>query len=62
MMAPRDKAMGPQDSRRALTSLTQHLLPRMSRSQIPFTWATGRTLPVPLLPSYPAGMEATACV
>lgn len=45
----------------AQTAAAQDVLPPAC-SLILFTWGTGKTLPVPLLPSYPEGMEATAWV
>lgn len=45
----------------AQTTAAQDVLPPTC-SLTPFTRGTGKTLPVPLLPSYPEGMEATAWV
>lgn len=42
------------------TAAQDVLLPACSL--IPFTWGTGKSLPLPLLNSYPEGMEATAWV
>ena len=43
----------------AQTAAAQDVLPPAC-SPMPFTWGTGKTLPVPLLPSYLEGMAAWA--